>query len=79
MRTIVDLPDEQLQALDAYSKKYGVSRAEAVLRAVAMFLPKQRRRRLDFRSHPAFGSWKDREVDSVEYQRKLRAEWDHRS
>lgn len=30
MRTIVDLPDEQIRALDAYSKKYGVSRAEAV-------------------------------------------------
>jgi hypothetical protein len=79
MRTIVDLPDEQIRALDSYSKKYGVSRAEAVRRAVAMFLPKRRHRKLDFRNHPAFGSWKDREVDSVEYQRKLRAEWDDRS
>jgi hypothetical protein len=78
VRTIVDLPDEQIRALDAYSKKYGVSRAEAVRRAVASFLPK-RRRRLDFRNDPAFGSWKNRDVDSVEYQRKLRAEWDDRS
>jgi|ERR1700736_4707667 hypothetical protein len=30
MRTIVDLPDEQIRALDSYSKKHGVSRAEAV-------------------------------------------------
>ena len=35
MRTIVDLPDEQIRALDAYSKKHGVSRAEAVRRAIA--------------------------------------------
>lgn len=25
---------------------------------------------------PAFGIWKDRSVDGVDYQRKLRAEWD---
>jgi len=79
VRTIVDLPEEQIQALDAYSKKHGVSRAEAIRRAVAMFLPKRRPRRLDFRNHPAFGSWKEREVDSVEYQQKLRAEWNDRS
>jgi hypothetical protein len=76
VRTIVDLPDEQIRALDAYSKKYGVSRAEAVRRAVAKFLPKRRQRKVDFRNHPAFGSWKDRDVDSVKYQRNLRAEWD---
>ena len=78
MRTIVDLPDEQIRALDAYSKKYGISRAEAVRRAVASFLPKRRQRRLDFRNDPAFGSWKNRDVNAVEYQRKLRAEWDER-
>lgn len=79
MRTIVDLPDEQIRALDAYSKKYGVSRAEAVRRAVARFLPKRQHRKVDFRNDPAFGSWKNRNVDSVEYQRKLRTEWDDRS
>lgn len=41
MRTIADLPEEQIRALDAYSKKYGVSRAEAVRRAVANFLPRR--------------------------------------
>jgi hypothetical protein len=79
MRTIVDLPEEQIRALDAYSKKHGVSRAEAVRRAVAMFLPERRPRRLDFRNHPAFGSWQERNVDSIEYQQKLRAEWNDRS
>jgi hypothetical protein len=75
MRTIVDLPEEQIRALDAYSKKHGVSRAEAVRRAVAMFLPQRSQRKLDLSSHPAFGSWKRRAVDSIEFQRKLRAEW----
>jgi metal-responsive CopG/Arc/MetJ family transcriptional regulator len=58
VRTIVDLPDEQIRALGVYSKKYGVSRAEAVRRAVARFLPKHRLRKVDFRNDPAFGSWK---------------------
>jgi hypothetical protein len=78
MRTIVDLPDEQIRALDAYSRKHGISRAEAVRRAVSRFLPKGGVRKVDFRNHPAFGSWKDRNVDTVEYQRKIRAEWDDR-
>jgi Ribbon-helix-helix protein, copG family len=79
MRTIVDLPDEQIRALDAYSKKHGVSRAEAVRRAIAMFLPQHSHRKLDLSNHPAFGSWKRRKIDSIDFQRKLRGEWDKRS
>lgn len=29
------------------------------------------------KSHPAFGSWQDRNIDALEYERNLRAEWDH--
>jgi hypothetical protein len=29
--------------------------------------------------HPAFGSWRDRKIDALRYQRDLRAEWDARS
>lgn len=29
--------------------------------------------------HPAFGSWREREVDALDYQRTLRAEWDDRA
>lgn len=75
----MDLPDEQIRALDAYSKKHGVSRAEAVRRAIAMFLPKRSHGKLDLRDHPAFGSWKRRDLNSIEFQRKLRAEWGKRS
>ena len=67
--------EEQIRALDAYSKKHGVSRAEAVRRAIAVFLPQRTHRRLDLSNHPAFGSWKGRSIDSVEFQRKLRTEW----
>lgn len=27
------------------------------------------------KAHPAFGSWKQRNIDALEFQRNLRAEW----
>ena len=29
------------------------------------------------KQHPAFGSWANKNIDSVAYQRSLRAEWDN--
>jgi len=75
MRTIVDLPKEQIQALDRYGKARGVSRAEVVREAVAAYLPLPSQKS-HFKHHPAFGSWKGKKVDSIEYIRKLRKEWD---
>lgn len=77
MRTIVDIPQEQIKALDGYRKKEGISRAEAVRRAVACFLPPKHRRQIDFLKHPAFGSSRAfRKEDSVDKVRRLREEWD---
>ena len=81
MRTIVDLPDEKIKALDSYARAKVISRAAAVREAVATYLPsKQKKRDLNYwQKHPAFGSWKGPKVDSVKYVQKLRAEWDHRA
>jgi hypothetical protein len=73
MRTIVDLPPVQLEALDALCRREGISRAEAVRRAVADHLQRQQ---VD--PAPAFGLWRARGADGVEYQRRLRREWDGR-
>ena len=52
--------------------------AAVVREAVATYLP-TKKKKIDWRKHPSFGSWKPpRGFDSVEYVRKLRAEWDHR-
>ena len=76
MRTIVDLPETQIKALDTYRKKEGISRAEAVRRAVAAFMPARPKAGFDFASHPAFGSSKGyRKEDSVRTVRRLREEW----
>ena len=77
MRTIVDLPEEQIKALDTYRKLHRISRAEAVRRAVAAFIPAKSHKKVDFRSHPAFGSSKSfRKEDSVELIRRLRDQWE---
>jgi len=79
MRTIVDLPKEQIEALDTYAKAKGISRAAVVREAVSTYLPTKKKKKIDWRKHPAFGSEKmPKGFDSVEYVRKLRAEWDHR-
>ena len=80
MRTIVDLPKEQIEALDTYAKSKGISRAQAVRESVAAYLPGRPKKRRSFREHPTFGSEKmPKNFDSVEHVRKLRAEWDRPS
>jgi Arc/MetJ-type ribon-helix-helix transcriptional regulator len=71
MRTIVDLPDAHVEALDALRRRDGISRAEVVRRAVAEHLE---RHQTD--AARAFGLWRGRRVDGVAYQRELRRQWD---
>jgi hypothetical protein len=39
----------------------------------------QRLKQCSLRQHPAFGSWRGRKVDALDYQRTLRSEWDERT
>ena len=71
MRTIVDLPDEQLAALAEVCEREGISRAEAVRRAVAQFT----RTAIPVRAAAAFGLWKRRRTPGRAYERRLRSEW----
>ena len=79
MRTIVDIPEEQLKPLDALCKQEGISRAEAIREAVGKLLAEKRVPE-DSSVDAFFGIWKDREDmrDGLDYQLKLRAEWDER-
>ncbi len=71
MRTIVDLPEEQIAGLAHLCEQERISRAEAVRRAVADYLKaRQATTRGSF-----FGMWRGRGIDGVEYQRALRDEW----
>ncbi|MEM0966049.1 MAG: CopG family transcriptional regulator [Verrucomicrobiota bacterium] len=71
MRTIVDLPEDQLDALAHLCKEQGISRAEAIRRAVRSMLAEE----VDSSRIQAFGAWKRKE-DSRLIVEKIREEWD---
>lgn len=72
MRTIVDLPDEQIVALKQLSNDTHLSRAELMRRAVQEYLVRHRPQPTE----QAFGLWKTREKDALSIQERLRSEWD---
>jgi metal-responsive CopG/Arc/MetJ family transcriptional regulator len=71
MRTIIDLPPEQLQQLAELCRRHDLSRAEAVRRAVAMLLAQESQR-----PDEVFGLWKGRGIEGVTYQQTHRGEWE---
>ena len=71
MRTIIDLPDHQLDSLAELCRQGRISRAEAIRRAVALYIKKHGAADKD----EAFGLWRGRKVEGVAYQRRLRREW----
>ena len=71
MRTIIQLPDEQAEQLAEVSRNQGISRAEAVRRALARYLEEHRQRRRE----DVFGMWSGRREDGLAYERRLRQEW----
>lgn len=72
MRTIIDVPETQLEALDNWCRLEGVSRAEAIRRAVDVLLERHRAAQ----AKPAFGLWRGHVSDGLKYQQTLRREWD---
>ena len=74
MRTIIDLRDDQLAELDAIRAEQQISRAEVFQRAIDVYL--RERKRDAFRN--AFGAWRHKNLDGLEYTQKIREEWDDR-
>ncbi|MBA3298051.1 MAG: ribbon-helix-helix protein, CopG family [Acidobacteria bacterium] len=71
MRTIIDLPPTQLEALETLCKREGISRAEAIRRAVAALVGAESASA----AGRAFGLWRGR-TGGLEYQEQRRREWD---
>lgn len=71
MRTIISLPDEQAKRLTGVCRRQGLSRAEAVRRALARYLDEHPERRPE----EVFGIWRGREADGLAYERRRRREW----
>jgi metal-responsive CopG/Arc/MetJ family transcriptional regulator len=73
MRTIVELPERAIEALDRLGAERKVSRAALVREAVDRYLEVE----AAAGRHAAYGAW-DADEDGLEIQRRLRGEWEER-
>lgn len=71
MRTLVDLGDGQVEALDELSKRERRSLAALIRQAIDDYLAQRRSQQ----EGEAFGLWGKRKVDGLTYQKKIRNEW----
>jgi Ribbon-helix-helix protein, copG family len=72
MRTLVDIPDEQIDDLAVICEAKKVSRAEVIRQAIAVYIGSNKLVPAD-----AFGLWKTKQpsLDGLAYQEQARAEW----
>lgn len=71
MRMTISLPDEQAEKLAQLCRAEGISRAEAVQRAVRRYLDEHR----PIRWEEAFGVWRGRATEGLAFEGPLRDEW----
>lgn len=75
MRTIIDLPEENIKSLDLLAKRAKLSRAELIRRAVTAFIETETLNQSV--SHDIFGLYADIFTqDALEIEKNFRAEWD---
>ena len=72
MRTLIDIPENDLKRLTRLSKARKVPRAQLVRTAISEYLRKQRGDGLE----KLAGIWADRNIDGLDYQLAMRREWD---
>jgi predicted transcriptional regulator len=71
MRTLVDIPDEQIGALTELCERLKQPRAALIREAISEYLARRSRTRQE----SGFGLWGTKSMDGLVYQRKVRAEW----
>jgi metal-responsive CopG/Arc/MetJ family transcriptional regulator len=77
MRTIIDIPEDLLNELDKRRAHEGISRAEWIRRAIKSHLRQTDRSKMPGKD-AAFGLWRERHSDALDYEDTLRAEWERR-
>jgi predicted transcriptional regulator len=72
MRTIIEVPDEVIESLDRVGRLRKRSRAALIREAITDYLHNKTLPESD----AAFGLWKGKDREGLEYQERLRSEWD---
>ena len=76
MRTIIELTNQQIADLDAWRSVRGISRAEAIRRAIRAMLDSDDARRSGLEATQ--GLWSEHLENGLEHQERLREEWEPR-
>lgn len=74
MRTIIDVPDDMIQSLDRVGVAENRSRAALIREAITEYL----HQKAAPCAEAAFGLWRQRQTDGINYQDELRQEWESR-
>jgi metal-responsive CopG/Arc/MetJ family transcriptional regulator len=71
MQTVIDIPEEEITRLDKLSQERQVPREELVRAAISNYVKAQTNPR-----DAAFGLWAHKGIDGLEYQLRMRDEWE---
>ena len=74
--TLIEQLEQQFKQLPPEKQSEVLDFVTFLRQQLAFTLPAQPR---SLRQHPAFGSWRGRRIDALQYQQNLRAEWDSRA
>ena len=69
VRTLIDIPDRQVEDLAAICATKKLPRTEVIRQAITAYIATQRPVATE-----AFGRWGDKTIDGGKYQKKIRAE-----
>lgn len=72
MRTIIEVPNKVIKELDRVVERQKKSRAAVIREAISLYLDQQE----PSSPEAAFGLWKDRKIDGLNYQAEARSDWD---
>jgi len=70
MRTLIDIPDRQVDDLAAICSAKKLPRTEVIRQAITAYIASNKPP-----TTQAFGLWGDKTTDGLKYQKKLRSEW----
>lgn len=71
MRTIIEVPEEVVRNLDRVGSQQSKSRAAIIREAIHLYLENKELRNAD----AAFGIWRSKRKEGLNYQEQLRSEW----
>lgn len=71
IRTLISISDTQAKMLDERALAMHISRSALIRMAIDRLLQDQKQQI----QKDVFGIWKEREVNALEFQHKIRSEW----